>query len=138
IRVETALESLVGIWDGVRLGRVLENLLSNAIKYSPNGGGVVVTVAQDADGRALLAVSDQGLGVPAADLPLICERFQRARNGEGRIGGTGIGLGSARQIVEQHGGSISVTSVEGAGSTFTVRLPLDQDADRTEPLRAEA
>jgi excisionase family DNA binding protein len=127
IRVETELDALVGTWDSVRLGRVLENLLSNAIKYSPNGGEVVVRVwREERDGvpLAALSVTDQGLGVPAADLPLIFERFQRARNVEGRIGGTGIGLASARQIVQHHGGSISATSREGAGSTFTVLLPL--------------
>jgi signal transduction histidine kinase len=141
LRVETELETLTGVWDGVRLGRVLENLLSNAIKYSPNGGDVVVTVTcEDRDGGplAVLAVMDQGLGVPAADLPRIFRRFQRARNVEGRIGGTGIGLASARQIVEQHGGSIGVASVEGAGSTFTVRLPLYREADGAERERTEA
>jgi signal transduction histidine kinase len=139
IRVEAEAESVVGTWDGVRLERVLENLLSNAIKYSPDGGDIVVSVGEvERDGVRLarLSVSDHGLGVPAADLPAIFERFQRARNVEGRIGGTGIGLASARQIVEQHGGSISVTSTEGAGSTFTVLLPLDHDRDESQ--RAEA
>jgi signal transduction histidine kinase len=111
----------------VRLDRVLDNLLSNAIKFSPNGGGITVAVAhEDVVGGpwAVVAVRDQGLGIPAADLPRVFERFRRARNVEGRIGGTGIGLASVRQIVEQHGGAITVESVEGAGSTFTVRLPL--------------
>jgi excisionase family DNA binding protein len=141
IRVETGLDRLVGRWDAVRLSRVLENLLSNAIKYSPNGGEVAVRVAQEErDGvqLAALSVTDQGLGVPAADLPLIFERFQRARNVEGRIGGTGIGLASARQIVEQHGGTISATSQEGVGSTFTVLLPLDPAQATGEPTRTEA
>ena len=71
---------------------------------------------------------DHGLGVPAADLPRIFERFRRAGNVAGRIGGTGIGLASARQIVEQHGGALTAESVEGAGSTFTVRLPLASGA----------
>ena len=127
VRVETALPELTGAWDAVRLGRVLDNLLANAIKYSPAGGDVVVTVArEDRAGAAwaVLAVTDHGLGVPAADLPRIFERFRRAGNVAGRIGGTGIGLASARQLVEQHGGTIAVDSVEGAGSTFTVRLPL--------------
>jgi signal transduction histidine kinase len=123
----------------VRLGRVLVNLLSNAIKYSPSGGDIVVSVGEvERDGARLarLSVSDHGLGVPAADLPVIFERFQRARNVEGRIGGTGIGLASVRQIVEQHGGSISATSTEGAGSTFTVLLPLDHDRDESQSAAA--
>jgi PAS domain S-box-containing protein/excisionase family DNA binding protein len=127
LRLETAVTDLVGDWDAVRLMRVLANLVTNAIKYSPAGGELTVSIARegdDAGGWAVLAVRDQGLGIPAADLPRIFDRFRRAGNVVGRIGGTGIGLTSARQIVEQHGGTIAVTSQEGVGSTFTVRLPL--------------
>jgi signal transduction histidine kinase len=113
---------VIGDWDGPRLRRVLDNLLSNAIKYSPAGGEVVVTLAADGD-SAVLRVRDQGLGIPAEDLPHIFERFRRARNAA-EIVGTGLGLSGARQLVEQHGGTIQVESQEGAGSTFTVRLPL--------------
>ena len=142
VRVESALPELTGAWDAVRLGRVLDNLLANAIKYSPAGGDVVVTVAREdgaAGAWAVLAVTDHGLGVPAADLPRIFERFRRAGNVAGRIGGTGIGLASARQLVEQHGGALTAESVEGLGSTFTVRLPLAPGAARApggEPARA--
>lgn len=73
---------------------------------------------------AVLAVQDQGLGIPAADLPQIFERFYRGKNAAGRTRGTGIGLASVRQIIEQHGGTITVVSEEGKGSIFTVRLPL--------------
>jgi signal transduction histidine kinase len=127
IRVDTTLPSLTGEWDAVRLERVLGNLLSNAIKYSPEGGTITVRVQQetgDMETAAILSVQDEGLGVPAADLPHVFERFHRAANVTGRIAGTGIGLAGSRQIVEQHGGAISVESTEGAGSTFTVRLPL--------------
>jgi signal transduction histidine kinase len=113
--------------DAARIARVVGNLLSNALKYSPRGGTIVVRVAQ-ADGtagpEALIAVADAGIGIPAADLPHIFERFARARNVAGHIPGTGIGLASARGIVEQHGGSITVQSTEGVGSAFIVRLPL--------------
>ena len=131
IHVETSLDTLIGTWDAVRLGRVLDNLLSNAIKYSPNGGSITVAIAHeelDGDPWAVVAVSDHGLGIPPGDLPRIFERFRRARNVQGRIGGTGIGLTSVRQIVDQHGGTITVESTEGVGSTFTVRLPLAQPA----------
>jgi signal transduction histidine kinase len=127
LRVETALAELIGEWDGVRLRRVLDNLLSNAIKYSPAGGPVLVTVAReqiDGGAYAVLAVQDHGVGIPAADLSHIFERFHRASNVQGRISGTGIGLASARQIVEQHGGDLTVRSTEGQGSVFTVLLPL--------------
>ncbi|HEY7063483.1 MAG TPA: PAS domain S-box protein [Chloroflexota bacterium] len=132
IRVETGRAELRGWWDGVRLTRVLDNLVSNAVKYSPDRSEVTVTVKrEDADGQAwaVLVVRDQGLGIPAADLPQIFERFTRASNVTGRIAGTGIGLASARQIVEQHDGTISVETEEGVGSTFTVRLPLGDEDD---------
>ena len=132
IRVETELASLVGMGDAARLERVLANLLSNAVKYSPTTSEVVVQVAQDVtlDGIAwaVLAVRDQGVGIPAAELPRLFERFYRGTNVAGRTHGTGIGLAGARQIVEQHGGVITVESEEGRGSTFSVRLPLAMDA----------
>jgi signal transduction histidine kinase len=80
----------------------------------------------------VVRVRDRGLGIPAADLPYVFERFHRASNVSGQIGGTGLGLAGARHIVEQHGGSIGVESEEGRGTTVTVRLPLDEtppDAD---------
>jgi signal transduction histidine kinase len=81
---------------------------------------------------ALVSVEDRGIGIPQEDLPHIFERFHRGRNVGCERLGTGIGLSGAKQIVEKHGGTIEVTSEEGAGSTFTVRLPLalvDIDAD---------
>ena len=129
IRVETSTERLIGAWDAARVERVVQNLLGNAIKYSPEGGEVVVTIARQEDvagARAVLGVSDQGVGIPPTDLPHVFDRFHRAGNVVGRIAGTGIGLASARQIVEQHGGTISVESELGRGSTFTVQLPLVQ------------
>ncbi len=76
------------------------------------------------DGWAVLSVRDHGIGIPATDLPWIFERFQRGGNAVGKIYGTGLGLTSVRHIVESHGGTVSAASVEGQGSTFTVRLPL--------------
>ena len=118
---ETAIH---GQWDLYRLERVVGNLVSNALRYSPDGGAITVTVDREGDERAILQVSDQGLGIPACDLPHIFERFHRGGNVAGRIAGSGIGLATVRQIVKQHGGEISVESREGEGSTFTVRLPL--------------
>ena len=118
---------VVGHWDGERLARVVGNLLANAIKYSPQGGTIQVALAREEvadDAWAILAVRDRGMGIPAADLPYIFEPFRRAGNIAGKIRGSGLGLASARQIVEAHGGTISVASTEGEGTTFTVRLPL--------------
>ena len=120
----TAEPSLPGYWDPQRIGRVADNLLLNAIKYSPDGGDIAVSLARDGL-WAVMAIRDPGLGIPAADLPRIFERFHRGANVNRKISGSGIGLAGSKQIVEQHGGSIEVDSREGGGSTFTVRLPLE-------------
>jgi PAS domain S-box-containing protein len=137
IRVEAAVPVLVGSWDPERLERVLVNLLSNAVKYSAQGdvvvrvgtvGGGAGTAATDGGLCAVIVVEDRGLGIPAADLPHIFERFYRGRNVAGRVSGVGLGLAGAKQIVEQHGGTIAVRSTEGVGTTVTIRLPLDGGA----------
>jgi signal transduction histidine kinase len=128
LRVETALDALMCALDAARMERVLGNLLSNAIKFSPQGGEIVVTVARQGDEWAMLEVRDQGLGIPAADLPHIFERGHRGGNVAGQVSGWGIGLAGARQIVEQHGGAIAARSQPGAGATFTIRLPLAAEA----------
>lgn len=128
IEFHSASTPLVGFWDAERLERVVGNLLTNAVKYTPPTGQVTVTVARETDAEAqewaTLTVEDQGLGIPAADLAYIFDRFYRASNVSGQIGGTGLGLASVRQIVEQHGGTVTVRSQERVGTTFTVRLPL--------------
>ena len=116
-------EHIVAMLDGPRLERVIDNLLGNAIKYSPLGGRVRVEVGAQ-DGWATIAVRDQGIGIPAEDLPFVFEPFRRGANVVGRISGTGIGLTSAQRIVQRHGGSLRVESEPGRGSTFTVHLPL--------------
>ena len=129
LSLETSLRSLEGMWDRSRLERVLGNLLDNAVKYSPAGGTVVVSISSEStidQVWALLSVSDQGLGIPADQVSHVFERFQRGRNVTGRITGAGIGLSGVKQIVEQHGGAITVESMEGKGSTFTIRLPVGQ------------
>ena len=113
--------------NATRLDRVMTNLLGNAIKYSPEGGSITITVAKERhDGQmwAQLSLTDQGLGIPASDLPHIFTPFQRASNVVNRISGTGIGLASVAQVIEQHQGTITVTSEEGRGSQFTIRIPL--------------
>lgn len=127
LQFQTELTELVGIYDPIRIERVFANLLRNAIKYSPNGGTIQIELGRVQDKQqtwAQIKVSDQGIGIPVEDLPHIFERFRRAGNAAGHIQGTGIGLSSARQIVEQHHGTIDVDSIEGLGSCFIVRLPL--------------
>jgi signal transduction histidine kinase len=121
-------EPLVGQWDDIRIRRVLENLVSNAIKYSPDGGDIVVRAwPERVDGHAwaVFSVQDQGIGIPASDLPSIFSSFFRGSNVDADTGGFGLGLAGAHQIVVQHGGRIDVTSTVGVGTTFTVWLPVD-------------
>jgi signal transduction histidine kinase len=125
LRLVATQPAVSGQWDAIRLERVVRNLVSNAVKYSPNGGAVTVTVdLLPEQGQARLIVEDAGIGIPATDLPHVFDGFRRASNVAGRIGGTGIGLASTRQIVEQHGGTIGIESEEGRGTRVTVSLPL--------------
>lgn len=114
--------------DALRLEQVVHNLVSNAIKYSPGGGTVQVQVARRA-AMGTIVVSDQGMGIPAEALPQLFQRFYRAPNVDAQyISGMGIGLHVVKEIVTLHGGTIEVASQEGAGSTFTVVLPLAEES----------
>lgn len=120
--------------DGHRLRQVVYNLIENAIKYSPGGEPVEVKVRASA-GRVKIAVTDRGIGIPKKDLPSVFGRFSRASNARKlQIAGTGFGLYLARQIVELHGGTITVTTTEGKGSTFTVDLPVAAAIPAEQPL----
>jgi signal transduction histidine kinase len=117
-------EPVVVVGDELRLEQVLRNLIQNAIRYSPDGGPVTVRVERQGD-RACVAVRDQGLGIPQEALPQLFRRFYRVqRVGARQIGGLGIGLYLAKEIVSLHGGTVEVNSREHEGSTFTVSLPL--------------
>ena len=124
--LEAPDHSVMGQFDGPRLERVLDNLLGNAVKYSPEGGCVRLQISAGGD-SATVVVQDQGLGIPVEDLPHVFEPFRRGGNVVGRITGIGIGLASAQRIVERHGGTLTVESTPGQGSTFTIRLPLSAD-----------
>ncbi len=106
--------------DEVLIRNIVGNLLSNAIKYSPHGGQVTLRV-RPRPGELVITVSDQGIGIPLADQPQLFESFHRASN-VGNISGTGLGLAIVRDAVQCHGGSISLQSTPGEGSTFTVVL----------------
>ncbi len=112
--------------DALRLEQVLHNLVQNAIKYSPTGGPIYVQVRYH-NAMVSLAVTDQGIGIPAASLPNLFQRFYRATNVDGRyISGLGIGLYVVKEVIGHHGGRVEVASVEGQGSTFTVWLPVPE------------
>ena len=103
----------------------LRNLLENAVAYSPERTRVVITVKKTADGNAELSVADQGIGIPERDLERIFERFYRVDPARSRAtGGTGLGLAIVKHVMAAHNGRVTVGSVEGAGSTFTLFIPL--------------
>jgi signal transduction histidine kinase len=115
---------VVIVGDSVRLEQVVQNLLDNAVKYSLADGVITVCVEQR-NAKAVLTISDQGIGIPEAARAQLFERFFRASNlDRRRVQGTGIGLSIVSEIVALHGGAVEVDSTEGCGSTFTVRLPL--------------
>jgi two-component system, OmpR family, heavy metal sensor histidine kinase CusS len=123
------------------------NLVGNAVKFTSRGGSVKVQVQAEPDGGASITVADTGIGIDAAELPRIFDRFFRGSHaGEARGSGSGLGLAIVRSIVEMHGGTVSVESKLGAGTTFRVvlpaqpRPPLSSDSQRvveTSPAPAQ-
>ncbi|WP_255770872.1 sensor histidine kinase [Pseudarthrobacter sulfonivorans] len=110
--------------DGPRISQVLDNLVSNAIKYSPDGGNVVVSLAQE-DGHFACRVSDTGMGMSREDLAEVFAKFFRTSNvRRTAIPGVGLGLSISKAIVEAHGGTIGVESTLGEGTTFSFRVPV--------------
>ena len=110
----------VGLFDEKLLRHILGNLLSNAIKYSPSGGVVRFKISSK-DAQTVFEVSDQGIGIPAQEIEHLFESFHRASN-VGSIVGTGLGLAIVKESVDLHGGHITVQSIVGSGTTFTVIL----------------
>lgn len=113
--------------DRDHLSRVLHNLVDNALKFTPDGGHVRVW-SRPENGHLLFGVSDDGPGIPIGEQPVLFEKFTQVAGSAGRRKGTGLGLAYCRLAVEAHGGEIWVESEEGAGSTFIVRLPVEEVA----------
>jgi two-component system sensor histidine kinase BaeS len=114
--------------DPGRLRQALGNLVANALRYTPAGGQITLSAFAAEDGRATITVGDTGAGIAAEHLPHIFDRFYRADSSRSReTGGSGLGLAITRHLVEAHGGTIEARSARGAGSTFTIRLPLVAD-----------
>lgn len=110
--------------DRLRLFQVVQNLIQNAMKYSPEGGTVRLTVEMG-ETTVHIAVKDEGIGIPQAELPQIFERFYRATNVDAQhISGLGVGLHVVKELIGLHGGAVQVESAEGQGSTFIITLPL--------------
>ncbi|MFC0623526.1 sensor histidine kinase [Kribbella deserti] len=133
VRVDPGLEVL-GSSD--QLAIAVGNLVENAVNYSPDGTRVAVA-AQPIGDLVEITVRDQGVGIPSSDLERIFERFYRVDRARSReTGGTGLGLSIVKHIASIHGGDVRVWSVEGQGSTFTIRLPLRLDPATGHPAGA--
>jgi heavy metal sensor kinase len=117
--------------DQARIKQVVVNLLDNAIKYTPSGGKVRLNV-RARDEKAIMEVIDTGIGIPAAALPHVFERFFRVDEARSRqIDGAGLGLAIVKSICSAHGGSVEVDSVESHGSRFRVELPLVKQIEKS-------
>lgn len=113
--------------DRQKIQRVITNVIANAVKYTPNEGEIQVRVWEN--GRyAITEIQDNGYGIPPEQLPYIFERFRRVPGHQRKATGTGLGLAIVKSLVEAHNGDITVTSEEDVGSTFTLKLPLQIDA----------
>jgi signal transduction histidine kinase len=122
LQLKTDLAATPCHGDAKRLAQVITNLLTNAIHYTPAEGEVRVSTRAE-NGFAILVVADSGIGIDAADLPHVFERFYRADRARSRSEGrSGLGLAISKAIVDAHGGTIEVTSQIGQGSVFTLRL----------------
>jgi signal transduction histidine kinase len=120
MELDQNLPDLLG--DNSQLERVFWNLLGNAIKFTPKGGNITVTTRRD-DGHIYVSFRDTGIGIPPNELPLLFSQFKRLK-GSAKIEGTGLGLFIVKTIVEAHKGTVQVESLDGQGSTFTVRVPI--------------
>ena len=124
LTLRSAPEPVVINGDSVRLEQVVYNLISNAIKYSPSGSKISLTINANRH-WASIQITDQGIGIPAEALPHIFKRFYRVTNAVVRgHRGSGIGLYVVQDVITRHNRQVEVSSEEGVGSTFTIRLPL--------------
>jgi signal transduction histidine kinase len=122
LRPETDLPLIPFDWAKVRF--VMQNLIENAIKYSDKGDRVVIAIEKHNDHEIEISVKDTGIGIPADEQPKIFERYFRADNAKKKEDmGTGLGLYTAKHIIEQHGGTMSFESKDGTGTTFFFTLP---------------
>lgn len=134
LRIDVEAASVPAIrGSGRDLSLLVRNLLDNAIRYTKEEGTVLASVTSG-EGSVVLRVEDSGIGIPSKDLPRVFERFYRVDRARSReTGGTGLGLAIVRHVAENHGGTVTVRSELGRGSTFEVRLPALSDPTEPKP-----
>ena len=121
--------------DRERLEQVVINVLSNAVKYTPSGGHIKLTAMRRDDRHVTIQVTDDGMGIPEADIPRLFERFYRVDKARSRAkGGSGLGLAIAKEMVEAHRGTIYLESELDVGTTVTIILPTNLPADDEKKL----
>lgn len=126
LKVDTPEDPLLVVGDRERIEQVVINILSNAVKYTSAGGHIQLSARAAKNDRVRITVEDDGVGIPASDVPRLFERFYRVDKARSReAGGTGLGLAIAKEIIEQHGGKIALASEYGEGTTVTITLPTD-------------
>jgi len=130
IEIETSIGAQLPTVNGdsLSLSEAFINIIGNSLKYSPDGSKVIVK-AEEQGNETQISIKDSGIGISQEDLPHIFEGFYRGKSGQEAASGHGIGLAVSRQIVEAHGGSISVESEAGKGSTFYIRLPKSRTTE---------
>lgn len=127
--LEVILEAVTAMANHRDIAIGTRNLLDNAIRYTPEGGSLTVSVSREGK-ETLIRVTDTGEGIPTRDAERVFERFYRVDSARSRAtGGTGLGLSIVKHVAESHGGSVSVTSELGVGSTFTIHLPVDEQGE---------
>ena len=136
IRIENIIGSgMVVIADRVRLREILTNLLSNAVKFTEQGGSIRIAAEREGKGMVRIDVQDSGVGIAPGDQLIIFDKFRQVGSTtKGVREGTGLGLAIARNLVEMHGGQISVTSVPGEGSCFSFTVPSVNEPEGDSPV----
>ncbi len=133
LTVESQVPKIIMDYDREKIRQICNNLLSNAIKYTSSGQKIIIslettTIAATNESFVILCISDTGKGIPAEDLPYIFDRFYQANDTISKAGGTGIGLALTKELIQLLNGEIKVTSEINKGTTFTVKLPIHNNA----------